>query len=228
MDQLILKAKTRTVKGKKVKQIRLNKELPVVLYGHGVEPKLLTVNYKDFNNLYQASGGSSLVKLMIDDSKEPVNILFHDIAVHPFTSDIVHADFLQVKLNEKIKSEISIILIGAEEAPVVKEMEGTIVLNKDSVEVEAFPQDLVSEIEVDVSGVSEFDQNVKVKDLVVDSKIKILDDPEDIIVLIQEPRSEEEMAELDTEVVEDVETVEVEEKGKDDEEEVAEGEEKAE
>jgi large subunit ribosomal protein L25 len=218
MEQYQLKAKTREIKGKKVKQLRANKELPVVLYGAGVEPKLLTVNEKEFESVYNQAAGSSLIKLYIDDNKEPANILFHEVDYHPYSDRVVHVDMLQVKLNEKIKADIDIVIINAEEAPVVKEKEGSIVANKDSVEVEAFPQDLINEIEVDVANITDFDQTVYVKDLVVPSTIKILDDPEEIVVVIQEPRSEEEMAELDEEVVEDVEKVEVEEKGKDEEE----------
>ncbi len=219
MEQLQLKAKTREIKGKKVKQVRNALELPVVLYGKGVEPRLLTVNEKEFNHIYNEAGGSSLVKLTIDDNKEPVNILFHQVDFHPNTDRTVHADFLQVKLDQKVKAEITIILVNQEDAPVVKEKEGSIVLNKDFVEVEAFPQDLINEIEVDVIGITDFDQPILVKDLKVSDKIEILDDPEDVIVTIQEPRSEEEMAELDEEVTEDLDKVEVEEKGKDEEDE---------
>lgn len=222
MEQFELNAQTRIITGRKVKKIRQAGNLPVVIYGSGIEPKLLTVNKAQFGTIYSKAGSSSLVKLMIDENKEPVNILLHDIVKNAYSDEIIHADFLQVKLTEKIKAEIPIILIGAEDAPVVKEKEGSIVLNKDSVEVEAFPQDLINEIEVNVIELSDFDQVIHVSDLVVDSKIKVLDDPEDVIVTIQEPRSEEELAELETEVVEDVEGVEVEEKGK--EEELAEGE----
>lgn len=218
MEQFQLKAKTRTINGKKVKLLRNNKELPVVLYSRGVEPKLLIIDEKLFTNLYKEAAGSSLIKLYIDENKEPVNILFHQVDFHPTSDRPIHADLLQVKLDEKIKANIDIVLINTEEAPVVKEKEGSIVLNKDSVEVEAFPQDLVNEIEIDVIGITDFDQPILVKDLVVSDKIEILDDPEEVVVTVQEPRSEEEMAELEEEVSTDVDKVEVEEKGKDEEE----------
>lgn len=218
MDEIQLNARTRDITGKKVRQLRESGKLPVVLYGHGIEPKSLYVDAKEFTRAYAHAGSSTMVHITIDDSKEPVNILFHQVDRNPVTGDCVHADFLQVKLTEKIKTEIPIVLEGAEDAPVVKEKEGSIITNKDHIEVEAFPQDLIHEIVVNVSELTEFDQIIHVKDLIVPAKIEVLDDPEEVIVSIQEPRSEEELAELEQEVVEDVEAVEVEKKGKEEEE----------
>ena len=218
VDETLLKAQTREITGKKVRQIRESGMLPVVLYGHGIEPKSLSVDAKEFARAFAHSGSSTMVKIIIDDNTEPINILFHQIDRNPVSGDYVHADFLQVKLTEKIKTEIPIVLEGEENAPVVKEKEGSIITNKDHIEVEAFPQDLIHEIVVNVSELAEFDQVIHVKDLIVPAKIDVLDDPDDVIVSIQEPRSEEELAKLEQEVVEDVEAVEVEKKGKEEDE----------
>lgn len=218
MEEIQLKAQSRSFTGKKVKKIRESGQLPVILYGHGVEPKPLAIDIKEFAQVFSKSGSSTLVKVYIDSAKEPVNILFHQIDRDPVTDKIIHADLLQVKLTEKIHAEIPIEVVGAEDSPVVKEKEGSIITNKDHIEVEAFPQDLVSAITVDVSQFSEFDQVVHVKDLSIPDKIEVLDDPEELVVMVQEPRSEEELAKLEEEVKEDVEAVEVEKKGKEEEE----------
>lgn len=217
MEEYKLIAKSRQITGKKAKKIRKQGRLPVVLYGHGVPPKILEVDKNEFVKEYNRAGASSLVRLYIDDSIEPVNVLFHQIDRHPVTEEIIHGDFLQVKLTEKIKTEIPIVVVGAKDAPVVKEKEGSIITNKDRIEVEAYPQDLVHEITVDVSNLTDFDQTIHVKDLAVPAKIEVQDDPEEVVVLIQEPRSEEELAKLEEEVKEDVEKVEVEKKGKEEE-----------
>lgn len=214
MDETLLNAHTRDITGKKVKRIRESGKLPIVLYGHGIEPKSLSVDAKEFTRIFAHAGSSTMVKITIDDSKETVNVLFHQVDRNPVSGECVHADFLQVKLTEKIKTEIPILLEGEEDAPVVKEKEGSIITNKDHIEVEAFPQDLIHEIIVNVSELTEFDQVIHVKDLIVPAKIEVLDYPDDVVVSIQEPRSEEELAELEQEVVEDVEAVEVEKKGK--------------
>ena len=214
MKELEIKATVRAEKKKKVKLIREQGKLPVVLYGHGIKPQILVLDKKEFSKVYKQAGSSTLVKLYIGENKEPQNVLLHQIDYHPVTDEIIHADLFQVKLTEKIKTEISIMVIGAEDAPVVKEKEGSIITNKDHVEVEAFPQDLVHEITVDVSKLSEFNQTIYVKDLIIPAKIAVLDDPEEVVIMIQEPRSEEELAKLEEEVKEDVEAVAVEEKGK--------------
>lgn len=218
MEKINLNAKIRDISGRKVKKLRAEGLIPVIMYGHDVEPKMMTVDKKEFNHIYQEAGGSTMVELNIENNKEPVNILIHQVDFHPQTDEIVHTDFIQVKLTEKIKAEIPIILIGDDVAPVVKEKEGSIVISKQQIEVEAFPQDLIHEITLDVSYLTDFEQSIHVKDLDISNKITILDDLEDIIVYIQEPRSEEELAELEEEVKEDIESVEVEEKGKEDDE----------
>ncbi|MBU1148937.1 50S ribosomal protein L25, partial [Patescibacteria group bacterium] len=64
-----LKAKARKETGKQVKSIRKDDKLPAVLYGHKVKNKNLTINYPDFDKIYQLAGGSTLIDLKIDDGK---------------------------------------------------------------------------------------------------------------------------------------------------------------
>jgi len=122
-------------------------------------------------------------------------------------------------MKEKIHAEVPLNFIG--ESPAVLNMEGILITNKDSIEVECLPSDLVSEIDVDISVLDDFEKNIKVEDLKIPTGIEILDDIEEVVVTVQEPRSEEELEALDTEVVENVEAIEVENKG---EEAAAEGE----
>jgi large subunit ribosomal protein L25 len=71
----------------------------------------------------------------------------------------------------------------------------------------------MSEIKVDISVLDDFEKNLKVSDLSLPEGIEILSDPEEVIAFVQEPRSEEEIEALDEEVVENVEAIEVENKG---------------
>ena len=128
--------------------------------------------------------------------------------------------FRSVDMKEKIKTEIPLEFIG--ETILVVDQEGSLIVNKDALEVECLPSDLVDHIDVDISSLTDFDQNIKVSDIIVPTTIEILDEPEEVVALVQPPRSEEEMEALEEAVVEDVEAVEV-EQGK--EEEAIEGEE---
>jgi len=210
----------------KVNQTRKNGLIPAVIYGKHFENIKLALEEISFNRLYREAGTSNLIDLDIDGKK--IKGIISDVQVSPTTGKFVHIDFQKIDMKEKIKTEIPIEVVG--ETILVVEQEGSLIINKDAVEVECLPADLVDHIDIDVSVLTEFDQNIKVADLRIPSGIEILDDPEDVIAMVQPPRSEEEMEALDEEIVEDVDAIEVENAGEApaEGEEAAEGGEKAE
>lgn len=216
MNTVTLQAHQRDPKTKSP-ALRRQGYVPAILYGHEVKNVPLQVKYSDLLKTYRHAGSSTLVELQFDHDKRTV--LIHDLDHDPVSDNIIHADFYQVKLTEKIKAEIPLVLVG--ESPAVKELEGTLLNNKDHVNVEALPQDLVHEITVDISVLKTFEDTIDIKDLVTPKGITVLDNPDEMVVLVQPPRSEEELAELEQKVeeAEEVEKVEVEEKGKKEEEE---------
>ncbi|MCL5094314.1 MAG: 50S ribosomal protein L25 [Patescibacteria group bacterium] len=199
MEKPILKIDSREITGKKVKTLRVDGFLPAVLYGHNVESKSLTVPLKEFEGLYHEAGGNTIILLRDKDGKE-TNVLIHDVQLDGVTGRPIHVDFYQVKMTEKITTEIPIHFVG--ESSAVREMDGSFITNKDKVEVECLPGDLISEIEVDISVLTDFDVVIHVEDLKVPETIKILDDPEEAVAFVEPPRSEEELAELEEPVEE--------------------------
>lgn len=192
MDSATITAKTRDTLGKKVKVLRRQGQLPVVLYGHGTETKHLSVDAKQFGQLFKEAGTSTLVDVTIDEQK-PVKVLIHGSQVHPVTGQLVHADLFQVKLDEKIQTEIPLTFIG--ESPAVADLEGNLVTPKTTLKVEAFPQDLVSEIEVDIAALQTFENKITIANITVPATITLLDDPEETVAVVTPPRTEEELAE---------------------------------
>lgn len=190
MESPTLIAQNRDLIGKQVKKLRLQGNTPVIIYGSSTATMSLAVNTKIFTKLVQEAGSSTLIDLSIDDAK-PVKVLIHDSQYDPQTGNILHADLFQVKLDEKLQTEIALTFIG--ESPAVKDLGGNLVNTKDAVKVEAFPQDLISEIEVDISSLVTFEDKITVADLKVPSTIEILDDPEETLVVVTPPRSEEEL-----------------------------------
>ncbi len=190
MDSPVLNAIPREIIGKKVKTLRQIGQLPVIAYGHGTANRNLTVQGKEFTKLASAAGSSTLVDLIIN-TDSPVKVLIHDLQYDPLTGNITHADLLEVKMNEKLQTEIALRFTG--EAPAVKELEGNLVTTKDALKVEAFPQDLLPEIEVDISRLVTFDDKITVADVKVPSTITILDDPEETLAVVTAPRSEAEL-----------------------------------
>lgn len=194
-------------KEKNTNKLRLNKKIPAVVYGSDFNNLPISVDGLEFNKVFEEAGESSLINLKIGD-QDSVKVLVHEIQQDPVTMNIIHIDFYKVNMKEKIRTEIPLELVG--EAPAVSELEGTMVTNKDAVEVECLPSDLVSELQVDISVLKTFDDAIKISDIKVPNGIEILDDPEEVAILVQPPRSDEELAELEEEVTEDVESVEVE------------------
>ncbi len=181
-----LEAQLRTVTGSKVSQIRNSGFVPAVLYGKGQEPISLQVPQKDFHKTFKAAGESTLVYVTVDGKTHPT--IIHDISRHPGSDAIIHADFYKVNLSEKIKTNIPVVFIGESEA--VKEG-AILVRNVNEIEVEALPADLPHEISVDISKLVKFGDQILLKDIDLGSKVEVIGNPDEIIVVAQEPISEE-------------------------------------
>ena len=190
----ILAAESRKEKNKNLKKIRESGFIPGVLYGHNVEPISLSINYSAFEKILSKAGESSLIDLNID-KKDSVKVLVQDYQLDPKTNQFIHVDFLQIKMDEKITAEIELKFIG--ESPAVKELSGILVTNTDKVNVECLPGDLVHEIEVNISSLKTFDDAIHISSINPPKGIKILNNPEETVVLVQTPRTEEEIKTLD-------------------------------
>lgn len=202
MDKQTLKAKTRKILGRKVKQLRKQGILPANIYGKNIDSLAAEVDLKEFEKVYKKVGETGLVELLVGGKRKPV--LIHNIQKDPVNDTFVHVDFLQVDLKKKVVAQVHIELSG--EAPAEKQGLGTVVQYIDEIEVEALPTDLPEKFELDLSKLEKVDDAVYVKDIKVDTKtVEIKNDPEQILVKVEELRKEEEpvVAEEEVEEAED-------------------------
>lgn len=206
MTEFKLKATDRTDKANAVRKAG---KIPAIVYGKNTEPMSVAMDALDFTHVFREAGTSNLIEMHLSDKK--FKTLVHDIQKDAVTNQVMHVDFIKVNMKQKIHAEIPLEIVG--ESTAVINLEGSLITPVDSIEVECLPGDLVSEIKVDISVLDDFEKNIKIGDLAIPEGIEVLSDPEEIIAFVQEPRSEEEMAELETEVVENVDAVEVENKG---------------
>jgi len=221
-----LTAQKRELTGKKVKTLRATGSIPAVVYGRGEKPQVISVDKIEFEKVYNEAGISSLVDLTID-GKSMFKVLTHEPQLDPVKEFPIHVDFYRVKMDEKITTEIPLEFIGESEA--VMQLDGSLVTNRDNVEVQCLPSDLVSHITVDISVLKTFEVSITVADLPVPAGIEILTDKDEVIALVEPPRSEEELAELETptaaeEEKEALEKMEAEAEGEKAEDETTEGE----
>jgi len=217
MSDYKLKAQKRDVSGKKLEKSRKSGLIPAIIYGKGKENVNLFIERNSFNRVFNKAGETSLVDLSIEGEKESRNVLIHEIQINPVSDDIIHIDFYEVRMDVKVESEVPLKFIG--ESPAVKDLGGTLITNKDSVEVKCLPANIPHEIEVDISSINTFADSITAKDLKIPANVELLTDLEETIALVNPPRSEEELASLEEKVTEDVEAVGEVEKKKEKEEE---------
>lgn len=194
MDKINLKVSLREEGGLTARALRREGNIPAVLYGKGKETKSLSVPLHDFEMMYREAGTSSIVLLAIEGNGEK-NVLVQDVSYNAMTSKPDHADFYEVSMTEKITTMIPLAFIG--DSPAVIDMDGTLVTNKDEVEIECLPADLPHNIEVDISSLIDFEKAIHVSDLDIPQGVEIKDEAEEMVVTVEPPRSEEEMAELE-------------------------------
>ena len=205
-----LKAKIRDIEGDKANKIRAAGQLPAVLYGHGIKNVHLVLEYRDFSKTFEQAGESQLVQLEIDKEKAPRNVLIHDIDKDVLSNKFTHVDFYQVKMDEKITAEVPLIFEGESEA--VKTLGGILIKNIHSLKIKSLPANLPTELKIDIGQIKTFENKIHIKDLKLASGVEILGQPEEIIASVTPPRSEEELADLESKVEEDISEVKVVEK----------------
>ncbi len=182
-------------------------KIPAVMYGHGIESVSVEFDTVPFEKLYAATGDSTLVDLIINDT-QPVKVVVQHVQRHPVSDAISHVDLYQVNMKEKMHVEVVLSFIG--EADAEKTLGGILIKNRNHIEIKCLPADLPHDISVDISVLATFEDVIRLKDISAPEGVEIIGDPNLSIATVEAPRTEEELAALNEEVVEDVEGVEVE------------------
>jgi len=222
MEKIVLKADKRTRIGKKVKTLRVMGKVPAIIYGGEIETTPISLDTRETTNTLNNVSGSTILTIQLENEEYPV--LVREIQQDYVKGKLLHVDFLAVSLKEKLRTSVSINLIG--EAPVLESYSALIVSGLDQVEVECLPQDLPEAIDVDVSHLVELGDAIYVKDIPAIQDVEILSDPEELIAVasaIKEEVVEEEIEEAELlEEGEELAEPEVIEQGKKEEEEIEE------
>jgi large subunit ribosomal protein L25 len=225
MEKVVIKAAKRSVIGKQVRALRRAGELPAVIYGYNMEPVNISLNAHDATQVLNHTTASSLITIELDGREYPT--LVRERQRNPVKDVFVHIDFQVVSMTEKIRAKVAVQLTGL--SPAVKDFNAILVTGYSELEVEALPQDLPERIVVDISNVLKIGDGIRVRDLVVADEVKVLSNPNEMLVQATAPKAEV-VEEVVPEVVEAVEGAEPEvvEKGKKEEEPIEEEKEKKE
>lgn len=191
-NELILMAEPREVHGKKVKALRREGLIPGVVYGPVVDGTVsVSVNSRDFNKFFMAHGHSTIFTIKWDGGSQPV--LVREVQRDPVRQDILHIDFFAPNMNVTLRQSVAVQLIHAAEVN-----GGMLQHALNEIEVEALPANLPSEIQVDVSGLTEIGNSIHVSDLPAIENVTFITDETAVIAsIVAEAVQEEEPVEAE-------------------------------
>lgn len=203
-----INSEKRTVFGKEMNKFRREGKIPANIYGKTIEAISLFINEKELQTLLREAGENALVEVSVGSEKSRP-ALMRNISKHPTNGKVVHVDFQQINLKEKITVMVVVELTGENE--LATKGEGLIETVLNEIEVEALPTDLPENFTIDIALLTEVGQQVKVKDLTIPKGVEILTDAEHVIVTLSGPQAivEEEVATTEAAQVEGVENTEV-------------------
>ena len=180
MEKVVLKADKRDVTGKQVKALRREGKLPAVIYGRHLEPISIVMEAHSAGLALSKLTSSSLITIEVDGASYPT--LVRERQRDYIKGSLTHVDFLAVDMNEKIRTSVGLAFVGVSGA--VKDYNGILVHNLERLEVECFPGDLPERIDVDIAMLKQIGDLIRVRDLSVSDKIRLLADPEEIIAVV--------------------------------------------
>jgi large subunit ribosomal protein L25 len=209
MDNIELKVASRKILGKKVKHLRRQGITPVHLFGHGIESLSLQCGTGELERVLGQAGQTRLISLKVGGEKKPRTAVVREYDRDWRRGNLLHVDFYQVKMEEKIKLEVPVVLVG--EAPALKAKTNMLEHELETLTVECLPAKIPTRLEVDISSLAEPDQAIRVKDVTLGEDIAVLNNPDLVVVKISlrpvekvEEKVVEEVVEAEAEVAEEV------------------------
>lgn len=195
-----------------VQKAREAGSIPAVFYGSHKDSTPIFISQALFEKTLKEAGESTII--IIDTGSEKVSVLIHDVQLDPVTDRVIHVDFYAVDANKKLEVGVKLEFVGVSEA--VKSLGGTLVKVAHELEVECLPKDLPHGIIVDISKLETIDSVITVGDLILPAGVIAKASPEEVVASIVVGKEEDLSAPV-TNL--DPDAIEVEKKGKKDEEE---------
>jgi len=206
MGKIELDVTNREILGKKVKHLRRQGITPVHLFGHGIKSLALQCDTDELERVLAQAGHTGLIGVKLDKEKKPRTVVVREFDRDWRRGKLLHVDFYQIKMEEKIRVEVPIVLVG--EAPALKSKDNMLEHELGALSVECLPAKIPANVEVDISSFTEPGQAIRVKDIALDKDITILNDPELVVVKISWRPVEKVEEEVVEEAVEAEEAVE--------------------
>jgi large subunit ribosomal protein L25 len=188
MPDYVVAATSRTDSGKNAnRRLRSQGLIPGVLYGSKKEALPVSVSPKEIVTILKsAAGENTLFDLDLGGTRRKV--ILKEFQREPIKGQLLHADFYEVALDKAIAVKVHIEVTGV---PVgVKVQGGVLDFVTRELEIECLPTDIPEKVVLDVS-LLELGKHLRVHDLQISDKVKILTHPDVVVVHVVAPRAEE-------------------------------------
>jgi large subunit ribosomal protein L25 len=196
MRKMTIKAEKREVSGKNAaRRIRREGRLPAILYGSESENVPLILNKKDiFSILKSETGGNTIFKVIYDQL--PQEVMIKDYHHDTVSDEILHVDLIRIAMDKEIRVNVPVELVGT--AVGVKAEGGFVDFVTREIEIECLPGAIPESFEADISELH-LNQSLKVEELLSVEGVRCITDPQTVVVHIEVPAVEEEVAEAEEE-----------------------------
>ncbi len=197
----------------KIDDVRKSGKIPAVFYGAGKDTTSITIPTVEFKKVWRDAGESSAVKVSYSDgsTQKEIDALIHEVQLDPVSDEPIHVDFLAIDMKKKITVKVPLMFEGISNA--VKSGLGNLVKVLHEIEVEALPADLPHNIIVDISKLETLADNVAVSNLKLPAGVVAITPGHEVVASVVAQVEEKEET-----VPVDLTAIEVEKKGKKEEE----------
>jgi large subunit ribosomal protein L25 len=193
--QLSATPRSSTGKGT-ARSLRLQGQVPAVIYGHGRDPQPLAINTRELEKLLdRISAESTVIELSLDGTS--ARTLIREIQRHPFKRQILHVDFQELVAGEKVTVNIPIVLTGIPDG--VRNDGGILDQTMRDLAIEVDPSNIPNHVEVDVTNLRIGD-SVHVRDITLPEGVEVADDGSSTVCVVSAPRAVVEEVVAPTEV----------------------------
>jgi large subunit ribosomal protein L25 len=186
VNSVELKVAPRSVLGKKVKAMRRRGVTPANVYGHRIESRAVEIDTLILMHTLKRLERNAIVSLRIEGEGADRPVIVREIRRDILNDKILHVDFYQVSLAEKMKADVPVVLLG--KAPAIEDLGGILLQGLDSIAVEALPADIPPHFEIDISSLTTFDSSIHVRDLTVYPNVQVLTEGDAVITSVAPPR----------------------------------------
>ncbi|HUG14930.1 MAG TPA: 50S ribosomal protein L25 [Thermomicrobiales bacterium] len=176
-----LDAHPRTILGKETKKLRRQGIVPGVIYGPVIsDPISVSVDMKELGRMYYAFGSNLLIDLSLDSSH--YTVYMRSVTIDRLKRQPLHAEFYAPNMFAAITASIPVHLIGEPDS-----VTGVVTPVRETIDVRGLPDALPPSLEVDISGLAEYDDAIYLREMTIPEGVELLTDADEMLVKLAAP-----------------------------------------